>query len=42
VELKWSDPKSKTTPEPVWESEIECPSSEKCGGWGNHGGVVRR
>ena len=42
VELKWSDPKSKTTPEPVWESEPECPPSEKRGGWGNHGGVVRR
>jgi putative transposase len=42
VELKWSDPKSKTTPEPVWESELECPPSEKRGGWGNHGGLVRR
>ena len=42
VELKWSDPKSKTTPEPVWEPEPECPPSEKRGGWGNHGGVVRR
>ena len=38
VELKWSDPKSKTTPEPVWESEPECPPSEKRGGWGNHDG----
>jgi putative transposase len=42
VELKWSDPKSKTTPEPVWEAEPECPPSEKRGGCGNHGGVVRR
>jgi hypothetical protein len=42
VELKWSDPKSKTTPEPVWESEPECPPSEKRGGRGNHGGLVRR
>ena len=42
VELKWSDPKSKTTPEPAWESEPECPPSEKRGGWGNHGGLVRR
>jgi hypothetical protein len=42
VELKWSDPQSKTTPEPVWEAEPECPPSEKRGGWGNHGGVVRR
>ena len=42
VELKWSDPKSKTTPEPVWEAEPECPPSEKRGGWGNHGEVVRR
>jgi REP-associated tyrosine transposase len=42
VELKWSDPQSKTTPEPVWESEPECPPSEKRGGWGNHGGLVRR
>ena len=42
VELKWSDPQSKTTPESVWKAEPECPPSEKHGGWGNHGGVVRR
>ena len=42
VELKWSDPQSKTPAAPVWEAEPKCPPSEKRGGWGNHGGVVRR